>query len=147
MVHEGIAYCNCPGFGDSKGFEKDLVNCVSIGRLLQKASCIRLIVTINYETVTSLDGRGAGICGVLNTTKFIFKSDTNELLDIDSLKKIRIIVTNAIHAKIKSHPFTLAKSKVRKAIYNQLINQFSLAEQVAKDIAKNVVMVDPMDRI
>jgi hypothetical protein len=146
-VINGIAYCDCPGFGDSKGFEKDIVNCVAIGRLLQNAACIRLIVTINYETVTSIEGRGSGICGVLNTTKFIFKSDTNELLDIDSMKKMRIIVTNARPCEDEESPAYASISTVRSAIYKQLIMQFNLGQQAAKDIALNIEMVDPIDRI
>ncbi len=36
---------------------------------------------------------------------------------------------------------------VRSATYNQLIKQFNIGQQVAKDIALNIEMVDPMDRI
>jgi hypothetical protein len=104
-------------------------------------------VTINYETVMSMEGRGAGIRGVLNTTKFIFKSGTNEILDLDSLKKMRIIVTNARPCEDEYSPAYARISMVRSVIYNQLIDQCNVEKQVAEVIVMNIEMVDPMDRI
>jgi hypothetical protein len=48
LIREGVAYCDCPGFGDTSGLEQDLVTCLSIGSLLRSAERVRLLATISY---------------------------------------------------------------------------------------------------
>jgi hypothetical protein len=75
-VHEGVAYCDCPGFGDSKGFEKDITNCVAIGKLLAQAQSVKLLIVLSYSSIATLDGRGAGVNSMLRTLADIFVNDT-----------------------------------------------------------------------
>lgn len=76
-MHQDMAYCDCPGFGDSKGFEKDIINCISIGRLLTSAKSVRLMIVLSYNSVVTLDGRGQGVNIMLRTLKDIFKNEDN----------------------------------------------------------------------
>jgi hypothetical protein len=95
LVHEGIAYCDCPGFGDSSGFEKDVINCVAIGKLLAQAQNVKLVIVLSYSSIVTLDGRGAGVQSMLRTITNLFVNDTPQVTDVDSLKRTLIVVNNA----------------------------------------------------
>jgi hypothetical protein len=95
MSYDGIAYCDCPGFGDTKGFEKDLINCISIGNLLTNARSVKLMMVLSYHSVTTLDERGAGLNTMLKLLSGIFKNENYQVADMDSLQKILLVVNNA----------------------------------------------------
>lgn len=146
--HEGSAYCDCPGFGDSKDFEKDLVDCLAIGRLLEKASDVRLMATMTYNSVMTLENRGNGVRRMLKMVAGIFKNETEQLVDLDSLSKILIVITNPPLGNNPLAPGQFAQKQiVQKAIYTQLKDEWQLSESIARAIVENVVIVDPMDRI
>jgi hypothetical protein len=41
-----IAYCDCPGFGDTTGSGKDIINVISIKRLLENAKGIKILLAL-----------------------------------------------------------------------------------------------------
>lgn len=148
MVANGRAYCDWPGFGDSKGFEKDLVNCISIGQLLTKANSVRLITTVSYSAVTSLDGRGASVNQLLKTLTDVFENKTDQIVDYEALQKVLIAVTNAPIGEDPQNDQQYARlPRVKQAIYHQLVTNFMIPENIAMNIANNTYIVDPMDRI
>ena len=44
-----LVIADCPGFGDTSGCNRDIVNCVGINNILRKAKTIRVLVAISAQ--------------------------------------------------------------------------------------------------
>ena len=58
-------YCDCPGFSDNRGAEINIANAVNIKQALSRATSIRIVVLVNYQSL-KVD-RGNSFRGLLRT--------------------------------------------------------------------------------
>ena len=58
-------YCDCPGFSDNRGVEINIANAVNIKQALSRAASIRIIVLVNYESLSA--DRGNSFQDLLRT--------------------------------------------------------------------------------
>jgi len=72
----GIAICDCPGFNDTRGFDKKLINCLSIKLILMLARSVRFMLMVDYKKLMSPAGRGKEAIDIHKTLNTIFKENT-----------------------------------------------------------------------
>ncbi len=65
-----VVYCDCPGFGDSRGPEIDIANAVNIKRILEAARNVSVLVLVERATLEA--GRGNGLRMLLNRCQTLF---------------------------------------------------------------------------
>ena len=52
----GLAYADCPGFGDNRGAEVNIANACNIKRTIDLADSVRVLILINYSSIDSNRG-------------------------------------------------------------------------------------------
>jgi hypothetical protein len=57
-VDATVAYCDCPGFLDDRGAAINIASVVNIRRVLQSARSTKVLILINYHSVSSDRGQG-----------------------------------------------------------------------------------------
>mmetsp|Transcript_30370 Transcript_30370/g.39198 ORF Transcript_30370/g.39198 Transcript_30370/m.39198 type:complete len:1418 (-) Transcript_30370:251-4504(-) len=76
-------YCDCPGFFDTRGIEGSLGNAVSLYEAFMKASSIKVILLMNYHTLTFEGGKDAS--SMFDNCTQLFGSESNLKANIHSI--------------------------------------------------------------
>ena len=61
---EGVAFADCPGFLDNRGFEINVANVVNVKQTIAAAESVVVVVIINYHSL--LADRGKGVRDLVN---------------------------------------------------------------------------------
>ncbi|MEM7173667.1 MAG: tetratricopeptide repeat protein [Bacteroidota bacterium] len=90
-----IAFCDCPGFGDTRDAMFDIVNCSTMGELLMNAESVQLCYLMTEKSVTDTGGRGQHIKKLLQTAYTVFNKDDKQQgpITYDNLRKLRFVIT------------------------------------------------------
>ena len=75
-----VIYCDCPGFFDSHGKEREFINLHAIKALFKKPNKIKILVVIGADVFMTKNGRGKGLVDVVKKLNDIFP-DKNSLKD------------------------------------------------------------------
>ena len=75
-----VIYCDCPGFFDSHGPEREFINLHAIKALFKKPNKIKILVVIGADVFMTKNGRGKGLVDVVKKLNDIFP-DKNSLKD------------------------------------------------------------------
>jgi energy-coupling factor transporter ATP-binding protein EcfA2 len=78
-----VAYCDCPGFLDDRGAAINIASVVNIRRVLQSARSTKVLILINYHSVSS--DRGQGLHDMLKICTQLFGSSSQLSHHKDSL--------------------------------------------------------------
>merc|ERR1712185_838424 len=54
----GLTLCDCPGFLDNRGAEINIANACNIKQMIAQAKSVRVVVLINYDSLSADRGRG-----------------------------------------------------------------------------------------
>lgn len=74
----GISHCDCPGFLDNRGAEINIANACNIKQMVGKASSVRTLVLINFNSLKA--DRGRGVKELLRILQDLFGGETDNLL-------------------------------------------------------------------
>ena len=69
------AFCDCPGFSDSRGAEINISNAINIKRILQKARGVKAVFLTSYNGL--FDDRGGSVLAMENMCRQMFGSADN----------------------------------------------------------------------
>ena len=84
---DGVAYWDCPGFGDTKGVVQDVANAFYIKKLFDNIENIKVVVVVSEETIGG--GRADKFLNLL-------KKLGNLFVNLDSLKdSLSLVITKA----------------------------------------------------
>ncbi len=59
-----LILCDTPGFGDNSGIEVDISNGLGLIRSLSKASSVRVVIILSYESI--IKDKSKGIIDIAN---------------------------------------------------------------------------------
>jgi hypothetical protein len=132
FVDNNAAYCDCPGFGDTSGSNRDIVNCVGIKDILDNAKSVRIMIALSALQILDSSGRGQSIRNAVSTLNSIFaEKDFTRYM-------------NSITPVILRCPPGVPVQKLQQSLFESLQNE-SLSS-VAKELARKLIMVDPLER-
>jgi GTPase SAR1 family protein len=134
-----IAYCDCPGFLDSRGAEINIANAVNIKNTLSEANQIKVLILINSESLT--DGRGKGFKDMIQIACDLFGSRENLLRHKDSLllgiTQIRPFNPNEDE---EPEPLEVLKERIQSA-------EMGIFDKAAlEELSNRLFIYDPLDR-
>lgn len=139
-IKDGIAICDCPGFGDTRGGEQGLINCISIGEVLKNAYSVQICLLLTESTLTNKGGRTQYVKNMLHTASSIFKKTSNSPREqLEKFRNIRIIATNPTG--------NTRKTELQSIVYETLNDLTKRSYQdVIKQVANNLLLIDSADR-
>ena len=137
---EGFAFCDCPGFEDSGGFQKEWNNLLLTNELLREAREVRPILVDSYSSVI---GKKPSIINTFKTLFSFFEED-----DVKSLSNVLIVLNKIPLADTSDNACDYAqRSMAQEVIFNCLQKTFGMSKEIAGKIANNVFLIDPLDRV
>jgi hypothetical protein len=132
FIDQNIAYCDCPGFGDTSGSNRDIINCMGIKGILENAKTVRIMLALSATQILDYSGRGQAIRNAVSTLNSIFKEkDFTRYLD-------------SITPVILRCPPGVPRAKIQQSLYETLEKE-NLAS-IAEALATKLVIVDPLER-
>ena len=135
---DGVDFCDCPGFLDSRGTEINLANAVNIRNALHAAASVRVVVIINYHSM--LADRGRGIHELVRVLVDLFR-------DVDTVLQyclsICLGVTKAPLFDDMGDPITLDDVK---AVMLDTSGLPAGAKQIIETLTPNLFIYHPLDK-
>jgi GTPase SAR1 family protein len=132
FIDRDIAYCDCPGFGDTSGENRDLVNCVGIKDILNNAKNVRILLALSATQILETAGRGQAVRNAVSTLNTIF-SNHNFSMYVNSI--VPVVLRSPIGTPVVN---------IRQALFESM--QKENFEQIGEQLARNLVVVDPLER-
>lgn len=136
LLIDNKVLCDCPGFNDTKGDIRDLINAITIGRLLKNAGKVRLMFFLSDESISSQSGRGRSLRGLLYILHYLIKD-----VEYKHLQKIQMVINPMQGNKTKKDLLIKFKSTFK------YISKKDTDEKKIKAILDNLLVVDPADRV
>ncbi|MEM7173668.1 MAG: hypothetical protein AAF380_00145, partial [Bacteroidota bacterium] len=137
-----IAFCDCPGFGDTRGGIFDIVNCIAMYELFTHAKSVQLCYLMDERSATNTSGRGKEIKKLLQTiyTIFLKNKDQKGPISFDNLRKLRFVITQPSG--------TTKKGSLQRTLYNILTQEISDIDkkEIANLLLANLFLIDAKDR-
>ena len=130
------AYCDCPGFGDTRGAEINIANAINIRKVLQQATGVKAIFLTEYSDL--IGSRGSGIAAMKAMCQQMFGGGE---LGISNLRRYQnsvfLGITKAPLRTEIGRPFSIDSIRLR-------LNKSD--SEIAQILANRVFLCDPLDR-
>jgi energy-coupling factor transporter ATP-binding protein EcfA2 len=128
---EGGAYCDCPGFGDSRGAEINIANAINIRKVLQQAGGLKALLLVEYSDLTGSRGSSRKVMEAMCLQMFG---------GIDNLKKHQ----DAVLLGITKAPLYEDDEPLTRDLVHSLLIQSRTS--VTRVLANRFFLFDPLDR-
>jgi hypothetical protein len=125
------AYCNCPGFADTRGAEINIANAINIRKILQQATGIKAVFLADYNGL--LVDRGSRIRNVEAMCRSMFGGADNLRRYQDS------VLLGITKAPLCEDDEPLTQNTVRELLT-------SANSDIATILANRIFLFDPLDR-
>jgi hypothetical protein len=127
------AYCDCPGFADTRGAEINIANAINIKKILQQATGIKAVFLTEYSDL--IGSRGNNMRAMESMCHQMFGS-------ADNLRKYQNSVLLGItkaprYNKTSGQPFSINNIRLR-------LNESN--SDIATILANRIFLFDPLDR-
>lgn len=126
------AYCDCPGFSDTRGAEINIANAINIRKILQQATGVKAVFLTDYNGL--LVDRGSGIRNMEAMCKKMFGGADNLRRYQDS---VLLGITKAPHYNTSGQPLSINSIRLRLNRSNS---------DIATILANRIFLFDPLDR-
>jgi DNA repair exonuclease SbcCD ATPase subunit len=125
----GLAFCDCPGFFDSRGSVINIANTANVLRALVMADGVKIMVLINYQTLIA--DRGRGLVEMITILSNLFGGKPEEFSDSILVGLNQVTDDDATLDEIKAW---LNKASPAKIL------------PIMKKLLQNLVMLDPLEQ-
>jgi hypothetical protein len=125
------AYCDCPGFSDTRGAEINIANAINIRKILQQATGVKAVFLASYYGL--FDERGSSIRNVETMCRKMFGS-------VDSLKRYQ----NSVLLGITKAPLCEGGEPLTTDTVRELLTGAN--SDIATILANRIFLFDPLDR-
>lgn len=136
--HQGVTYCDCPGFLDNRGFEINIANAVNVKRAFIKAKSVRVVILINHHSL--LTDRARGLSDMIRICADLFGSKENLIHYKDSIL-LGISQLPAIPAEDEGAELEDLKKFIRET---HLTDPFEV--NTLQFLAERLFIYDPLNR-
>jgi hypothetical protein len=125
------AYCDCPGFSDTRGAEINIANAINIRKILQQATGVKAVFLAEYTDF--IDGRGSSIRNMEAMCKKMFGG-------ADNLRRYQ----NSVLLGITKAPFYDEDEPLTRNTVRELLTGSD--SDIAAILANRIFLFDPLDR-
>jgi serine/threonine protein kinase len=122
-----ITYCDLPGFLDNRGAEINIANAVNTRMTLMKASSVKIVALVAYDTINS--DRGHGLTAMLKILKDMFSSDET------------VQDYGAILLGVTKFPLNYSLEDLKEEILEMVPHS-----EMVKQLTERLFVYDPLDR-
>jgi hypothetical protein len=126
------AYCDCPGFSDTRGAEINIANAINIRKVLQQATGAKAVFLVSYAGLS--DDRGSSIRNVEAMCHQMFGS-ADHLRAYQS--SVLLGITKAPCYTTSGQPISISSIRLRLNASNN---------DIAQILANRIFLFDPLDR-
>jgi hypothetical protein len=125
------AYCDCPGFSDTRGAEINIANAINIRKILQQATGVKAVFLAEYTDF--IGGRGSGIRNMEAMCRKMFGG-------ADNLRRYQ----NSVLLGITKAPFYDEDEPLTRNTVRELLTGSD--SDIAAILANRIFLFDPLDR-
>jgi hypothetical protein len=125
------AYCDCPGFSDTRGAEINIANAINIRKILQQATGVKVVFLTGYNGL--LVDRGSSIRALEDMCLQMFGG-------IDNLREYQ----NSVLLGITQAPLYEDDEPVTRSMIRELLTESN--RSVSQILANRLFLCDPLER-